>query len=705
MKTSLRISLIFFFVSIIALLTQVVYLRQVLLLFEQSEYIISIFLFLWLSSNGLGIVLGQKNKINIKKLFHQIQIYGLTAIVFYAVLLLTRPELLGIKTNLNLILGILYASGSIIIVSGFNGWVFAQFAHQSDDNQNVMWLYKIETIAFVLAGIIATVIVFYFSAFWILVGSIILMQLYINFFQFSLWNSAVLLLTIFLVVLMPTLESSGYDPIFPNSDFLGSYTTPSGEIDLLVQNNTNDTLMLFQGTPAFSAKPPAAPEEAAFPAMAQGITQPKILISGSDIVTLLNGLSETDFQSIHILFKDKHYFNVLKKYLPERTQAILNNKKVDVIHRTLQEHLQTNSQYDIIFINEPRPALMENALVFFPKNIHLLRSSLETDGCLSMLFSPESAYAGRINQNLKGSILSTTKSIFKHATIMALDNYTVLLAANRPLVTDYTEMEQNLAKLNIYPSYFNSFHVGSRLMNQEAIGMNKIKTYETALSFDQPLVYLAGLLQMFEQYSVNLTHKFMKFGEKVYRHNRSWQIVTLILLTLLFLLFANRKPGYAVVFQGGFAGIAAQTMFIYLYQLHFGQIYLMIGLMISVFMVGLLAGLYFRWKLNISRFSAMSLALIILLLGCSTVFGSQILIFLGVLLSGSYTGFLFNWATNRKKIPGLQLYVSDLLGAVTGNILIPLLIIPLLGFYTPIALLFTFGVIAFWGMHTKKLKV
>ncbi len=702
MSIKLKIGYLFFLVSFIALLTQVIYLRQVLLLFEQSEYIISVFLFFWLGANGLGIFLGNRKNYSEKKLLLLTQIYSLCAIVFYHILVLSRPELLGIKTSTNLILGISYTLFSITIISGFNGWLFAQFAKQGENHTSVIELYRIETLAFIIAGILSTIIVFYYPAFWVLAIAVVALQIAVLSEKRRWSGYIVAAMAAGMIILMPWIHSFSFEPLFPGYGHMETKSSPSGEISLLSPPDGSDTLVLFQGSPAITIKPPAAYEEAAYPALAQGHKNPDILIGGNDIIPLLEGLAQSSYKKIQILTDDIHLFDILKTHFPAHIQEMLQQKNIQVVNETIQKHLKNpQNKYDIIYINEPRPALMENALLYFPANLKILHKGLNNGGCLSLLFQSEGAFSGRINKNLKGSIFNTTSNIFTYTDVLALNTYTIILAAKSPLSTSFSEMEKTLMNNGIHPNYFNEFHVGTRLMNQESIGVDQIQNFNTSLSFNKPTVYLAGLLQMFQKYSVNITNKLMKAGEKIYTNLGAWQLFTLIVFLSVFTVFSTKNAGYAIVFHGGFVGIAAQIMFIYFYQLHFGHIYLLIGLLFAFFMVGLLGGLMVKCPNQRKWLSAAVLFLIAGLLILLTTGAFQIAVYTGILLSGLYTGLLFNTVSQHKKIPDLHLYINDLLGAMAGNILVPLIIIPLLGFYVPMVVILCMGFITHWQLHKK----
>lgn len=699
-KQDHRLTVLFFLVSFSALLTQVIFMRQTLLLFEQSEYVISLFLFIWLIANGLGLQMGKKTRFLPKSLFQSVQGYTVVIVLFYFGLHFIRPILLSVKTTEVLILGIASTSLCIFIPSFYNGILFSFFTHHKKGTSPVLSLYKTEALAFFIAGGAATLVVYFFSDFYLMAAGLILTQILILGYHFNVKKLLPALFLLLLLIAKPWVQDVSWQMLFSKYDFLKTQQTLSGQTDILYSSENKDTLRLFQGSPVNKVKPPAAPEEASFPAISQiSRENPRVLIVGSDIKSLLQGLSFTPFRNIDILIHDPPYFQQIRKGFPKRVRKLLNHKQVNIIHSSVQNHLHNHPHvYDLIYVSEHKPSLMQNALLYFPVNLKILRSGLHKDGVLSLLFGSDAAYAGQISHTLKGSIFQSLNKTFAHSRIFALNNYTILMGASTTLDTSFSSMNQNLMQKGIQSMYFTSSNVGSRMQNAGQIGVSKMKNYSGDLSFNRPVTYLAGLLKMAEKYSVNTANSIMSFANRLYDHSYIWQIVSLLVLNLLFYFFISQSHSLGIVFHAGFTGIAAQMMFIYLYQLHFGNIYLLIGILVALFMVGLVCGLIINpGKKHWLPF--VSLLVIILLLTALFFLRIRIIAFSGMFLSGFYTGITFavNNARNKgNRLSALKLYLSDLLGGLAGNIVIPLLLIPFLGFYLPIAFFLTTGIITVW---------
>ncbi|MGM0650575.1 MAG: hypothetical protein ACQES1_08735, partial [Bacteroidota bacterium] len=201
--TNRRLNILFFLVSFVALLAQVIFMRQSLLLFEQSEYVISIFLFFWLAGNGLGVYCGKIRKITEKHFAVSVYVYGVIILIFYYGLHFIRPLLLSVKTTESLFVGVFFTALCIVIPSFYNGWLFSQFVSFKRKSQPVLKLYKIEALAFFLAGSAATVVVYLFSDFYLMAGALIILFIFILVDKINITSIIFTLLLPALLILNP----------------------------------------------------------------------------------------------------------------------------------------------------------------------------------------------------------------------------------------------------------------------------------------------------------------------------------------------------------------------------------------------------------------------------------------------------------------------------------------------------------------------
>jgi len=180
-------------------------------------------------------------------------------------------------------------------------------------------------------------------------------------------------------------------------------------------------------------------------------------------------------------------------------------------------------------------------------------------------------------------------------------------------------------------------------------------------------------------------------------------ILVFIALRIIYILKSDRHESKSsfdstfLVFSAGWLGIGAVIVLMYLYQTRFGSIYLHIGIISSVFMVGLTIGAFLIRHLLVSKIKFQPQILLFVVILLHTLILSTIafwpaerwthLIFASAfVLCGLCTGCYFPLATKWLADSGFEagqagskLEMADHIGASAGGLLTGLILVPVLG--------------------------
>ncbi|MCK4411994.1 MAG: hypothetical protein KAY32_00485 [Candidatus Eisenbacteria sp.] len=193
-----------------------------------------------------------------------------------------------------------------------------------------------------------------------------------------------------------------------------------------------------------------------------------------------------------------------------------------------------------------------------------------------------------------------------------------------------------------------------------------------------------------------------------------WSLAFLGLLAIVASLLHRRHgPALVSLASTGMAGMGANLMILLLYQTHRGTLYLEVGLIIALFMLGLALGAHLAGRARRcgKRWGALAgsdllwvvfLLAMVPLLGCLPGAGSGASLFLGIaaLVSGALTALPFPWVVARltetsggrlrpgaSRSPDVSLAVAggladaaDHAGALCGALVTGVFLVPLLGF-------------------------
>ena len=165
-----------------------------------------------------------------------------------------------------------------------------------------------------------------------------------------------------------------------------------------------------------------------------------------------------------------------------------------------------------------------------------------------------------------------------------------------------------------------------------------------------------------------------------------------ISLFIFFLIYVLRitKEAY-VLFSTGLTTMGCEVLVIFAFQIFFGYIYFQIGLIVTVFLAGLLPGAFFGEKLKkkgISLLKLIDILLIILIVmfivgivKWSSYLHEMVFLIFGFTVS-LLCGFQFPIALyleQKRPAAVTRLFSSDLIGAAFGTLIISVVCIPFLG--------------------------
>jgi predicted membrane-bound spermidine synthase len=164
------------------------------------------------------------------------------------------------------------------------------------------------------------------------------------------------------------------------------------------------------------------------------------------------------------------------------------------------------------------------------------------------------------------------------------------------------------------------------------------------------------------------------------------------------LFFIFLSPVNIGLFTGGFSSSSLVFLLLLWFQVIFGNIYQMTGVIFALFMAGLVAGSWYRPKLikeanlrsflfilSIMAVTAAVIAAVLLIPHLSTAFSwlLMIIILIFTFVTGTIMGLQFAIANSIRsesilKASG-QSYSADLIGSAIGVILVSIYVIPLIG--------------------------
>ncbi|MDM8541331.1 hypothetical protein QUF90_09600 [Desulfococcaceae bacterium HSG9] len=348
--------------------------------------------------------------------------------------------------------------------------------------------------------------------------------------------------------------------------------------------------------------------------------------------------------------------------------------------------------YDAIIINLPEPETFQMNRFFTDRFFQLAKRHLAPDGIVSFSMSGFDNYLAEPQRQKISSLYNTAAAYFKHILLLPGQEI-IFLCRNQPLNTDIPEL---LEQKGITTEYIRSYYYGN-LTTDRIQYLNGLIDPDTPVNRDLS-PYLMRL--MFSQW-------FAKFGTSPV----SFIIALAVLLT--FYLMRISKEEF-VLFTTGAMTMGSEILVIFAFQIFFGYIYFQIGIIVTLFLSGLLPGAWIGDRLKRQGQFVLVLTdiLLILFLGIfivAVLFGGDRLppaAFLGFgFMTALVCGCQFPAALCLRgddNPAASRAFSADLLGAAMGALCVSAVLIPYLGLVWTTVVLISIKIVSLTVIGSKS---
>jgi spermidine synthase len=483
--------------------------------------------------------------------------------------------------------------------------------------------------------------------------------------------------------------------LYPGQQVLEDKYTPYSH--LVVTGQHNERNLYVDGALIGSSYEPAKAEESVHYALAQ-LEQPKriLLISEGDVGAIQEVL-KYPVERLDYVTLDPGVISLIPRFFP-----VPADPRLQMIAADARQFVRAgNAQYDAVLmvLADPSSAQLNRfyTVEFFADVQHLLRQG----GVFGFSLSGAENYSSPKLALVSASVYRSLTSVFPQ-TLAIPGERRVFIGADHPLGYDIAE---RLEAKNIHTLYVNSNYLKGNLTSDRLAALNKLVSLPAPLNTEmRPIGYYAYLRYWLSEFEVQLIMPALLAG-------------SVIVVSLLLILFSRSRVMSAAVFSSGFAGLGLEVVLIIAFQVFYGSLYQQMGVLFAFFLAGASTGAVCvnRMRATASRLfvrfdgalAALGAVLPVILVVTQTYQGASLLLEGLFPISNALIGFTVGgqFALAAKvafTIPAektaAQLYGLDFLGAALGGIVVGSFFVPLLGLvYTCLLIaavkLITFGIL------------
>ncbi len=353
---------------------------------------------------------------------------------------------------------------------------------------------------------------------------------------------------------------------YPQHKIVARANSPYGK--LIVTESDGQFDFLENGVPLTSTHDDQHVEETVHYALAQRPDARQVLlvaggISGTAREILKYGVAAVDYIELDPLVLD-----LGRKYLPDN----LADRRIRVINTDGRLFLkQTSETYEVAIIDVPAPSTAQINRFYTVEFMEEIKRVLAPDGVVMFGLGQYQNYVSPELARLLSSARLSVHRSFRN--VLAIPgNRVFFLASNGPLFADIaSRLEQwRIKTLLVHRHYLDAMLTPDRMTALAAATMRP-----AAVNKDfSPILYYYHLRLWMSQFAY-------RFGP-----------LQIVLLLLLGFYLVRLRGTARVLFASGFAASALEIVLLLAFQVLCGSVYHQVGVIVTVFMVGLAAGAY-----------------------------------------------------------------------------------------------------------------
>ncbi|RKY87100.1 hypothetical protein DRQ09_04995, partial [candidate division KSB1 bacterium] len=727
-----RFNLIFANIGLTSIITQIIYLRELIVVFYGNELSIGIILGFWLFWTAIGSLLAGRFASKIKEsitFLSYLILFNIFIIPLSIVIIRSSKSFFNISTgeitglfpilitSFFLLSPFCFISGSIFsfcsaILSGFK---------KEKPEISIGKVYFWEGLGAGIGGLISNFILikhlnsiqisFLLSSLNLVIFLLLKIRgsiKYKDIFKISVSGIIFFLLSF---TFSRKIENFSNNILWKNFKLQEVKNTIYGNI--AVTSFDNQYNFFENGLFVFSTKDELSAEESIhFPLLEHPKPENILLIGGGINGSIKQLIKYPTIVNIDYIELDPEIIRLGKKYNPD-LKKVLSNKKISIYNVDGRFFInQSNKKYDIIVVNLPDPYTIQLNRFYTREFFRKVKERLNETGIFSFSLTSSENVIGNILSEFLSIIYTSLRQEFPE-TIVIPGNTNHFISCNKKgiLTENYNILISRLKNRNIKTNYISEFYLPYR-MAEERIDYLKTRVKENeSLSANldfKPLAYYYDLILWSTKFSKNFKSLFLalvKINKLIYY----FLISGIFIFLIVFFSISKKQVEIGIPFSVavvGFTEIALEIIIILGFQIIYGYIYSKISILLASFMIGLCAGSYsalflfkrkndvFKIFIQIQAFIVIIPVIILLFFSgilklnarLFTIISSEFIFPLLTVLCGFLGGLHFTLSnriffSQKVNINWGIIYSVDLAGSFLGAILISSFIIPIIGIY------------------------
>jgi spermidine synthase len=673
-----------FLLGLTSITAQIILLREFLSFFYGNELVLGLILANWMLLTGLGAYLGRNAEKRVHLLSSVLQLMiGLALLPFILVFLMyyLRNIVFVQGTMMNLLE--IFVSSLVILtpfclLSGFIFTLLSELTSRHHQSNLISRVYAWESTGSVAGGIVFNLVLIWFlktfESLSLLIVLDLLLIIYIGWRYRAKRLMAPAGALIAGVVLMNVFINPGTlarKQLYEGQSLEYFKSSPYGNIVVAKQE---DQINFYENQVLlFSSHQPILNEESVHYPLLQHPAPRSVLLLSGGTPGVIREILKYDIRRLDYVEINPWLLDAVGRY-----SDVYEKSRVNVINRDARLYVKNTPRlYDVVLIQLPEPSTVQLNRYYTAGFYRQLKNTLRDSGVIGFSIAGSTHYMSEEERQLNSSLYHTLKTAFENVIIVP-GRKLYFVASDQPLTYN---IARRVSQKGLDNSYVNPYYLEDDLLKRRGnlLMGDLVKGAEVNRDFE-PITYYMKVREWLSYFDYNY-----------------WLPLVLAGFFILY-FFIRLHPVNLGMFSAGFAGASIEVVLLVAFQILYGYVYSMVGVIVTVFMAGLAAGTYYREKIiprvNLKSFywllytmGGFSLLLPLILQAMHQWNVSPFILHAAFIIlmfaSAMLTGMVFSMASQlrlRRWITiASDIYSVDLLGAGIGTFVVSVYLIPLLG--------------------------
>ncbi len=495
-------------------------------------------------------------------------------------------------------------------------------------------------------------------------------------------------------------------------DVLGSKDSVYGNITV---TETSGQISFYEnGLNLYTVPDPFSAEESVHYAMLENKSPESILLIGGGVGGLLKEILRYPVKKIDYVELDPTIIKMAEEYLKKEDSEDLKNPVINIINADGRFYVKnTREKYDCVIIHLGDPFTAQLNRFYTVGFFEELADILNKGGVVSFGLTSSANYISEELKRYLRSVYLSAKEVFPDIFIVPGNTAYFLLSNKKGMLTgDPDILMRRLKERGVQTEYVREYYLFDGLSKErvEYLKKNIEERIDVRLNMDfKPVSYYYATVFWSTHFDIPFFRKFLSSIDQ----EKIWLAIVLFCVLLGIIVMINRRRRgkravMAAIMTTGFAEINFQIAVILSFQIIYGYVFYKLGVIITSFMVGLAIGGWaigrniekIKDEMKVFRWTQVSICLYPLILppvfmyfskttsSTASWIGSNIVFTFLPVIAGTIGGIQFPLANkiyleNREetgRVAGLS-YGLDLLGACLGSFLAAAFLVPILGIF------------------------